>query len=174
LALAALVSAVVLVIRARRAGRAASTTSRRFAWGAVTTIGGVVAGLGVILVVANVQGAVAPMSSVLSFLPLSGRSPELIDAVTDLNASIGSGHPTSTATAIVRDFATYHAVVAVLLAVVTVLAGVATFRVSRARRWGSVVVLAAVVTIFGVLTLANTSTAFAPTPALRSFLSGVA
>ena len=172
--MAALVSAIVLVTRAWRARRAASTIARRFAWAAVTTIGSLVAALSVIVVVANVQGAVAPMSSVLSFLPFSGRSPALVNAVTDLNASIGSGNPTSTATAIVRDFATYHAVVAVLLALVTVLAGVATVRVARARRWGSVAVLAATMSIFAVLTLANTSTAFAPTPALQSFLSSVA
>jgi len=174
LAVAALVSASVLVTRAWRARRAASTSARRFAWAAVTAIGGLVAALSVLVVVANVQGAFAPMSSVLSFLPWSGRSPALVDAVTALNASIGSGHPTSTATAIVRDFATYHAVVAVLLTLVTVLAGVATVRVTRARRWRSVVVLAATMTVFAVLTLANTSTALAPAPALQSFLSGVA
>ena len=174
LALAALVSAVVLVSRARRARRATSTTARRLAWASVTTVGSLVAALSVVLVLANVQGAVAPMSSVLSFLPMSGKSPELVNAVTDLNASIGSGHPTSTAAAIIRDFATYHAVVAVLLALVTVLAGVATVPVARARRWGSVVGLAATVSIFAVLTLANASTAVAPTPALQSFLAGVA
>ena len=142
LASAALVSAMVLVTRAWRARGAASTIARRFAWTAVTAIGSVFAALSGILVVAKVQGALAPMSSVLSFLPLSGRSPALVDAVTALNTSIGSGHPTSTATAIVRDFAMYHAVVAVLLALVTVLAGVATVRVTRNRRWGSVVLLA--------------------------------
>jgi hypothetical protein len=174
LALAALVSAIVLATRAWRARRDASTTPRRFAWAGVTSIGSLFAALSAVLVVANVQGAVAPMSSVLSFLPMSGRSPALVNAVTGLNTSIGSGHPTSTATAIVRDFATYHAVVAVLLALVTVLAGIATVRVTRARRWGSGVLLAATVTILAVLTLANTSTAFAPAPALQSFLSGVA
>jgi hypothetical protein len=174
LALAALVTATVLVIRARRARRASSSAARRFAWAAATALGGLVAALSVVLVVANVQGAFAPLSSVLSFLPSSGRSPALVDAVTALDASIGSGHPTSTASAIVSDFAAYHAVVAVLLALVAVLAGIATVRVARARRWGPVAVLAATVTIVAVLAAANTSTALAPTPALQSFLSGIA
>jgi hypothetical protein len=174
LALAALMSAIVLVTRARRARGAASTSARRFAWATVTAIGSLVAALSVVLVVANVQGSFAPLSSVLSFLPSSGRSPALAEAVTALNASIGSDHPTSTAAAIVRDFAAYHVVAAVLLALVTVLAGVATVRVARARRWGSVVALTATMAIVAVLTVANCSTAFAPAPALQSFLSGVA
>jgi hypothetical protein len=174
LAAAAVVSAVALLARTRRAGRDTSTTARRAAWSAVTAAVSLVAALGVILVVANVQGAFAPMSSVLSFLPSSRRSPALVDAVTALEASIGSGHPTSTAAAIVRDFAGYHAVVAVLLALLTVLAAVATIRVVRARRWRSAVVLAATMTVVAVLTLANISTAVAPAPALRSFLSSVA
>ncbi len=174
LALAALVSAVALVTRARRARRAASTTARRFAWATVTAVGSLVAALGVVLVVANVQGSFAPLSSVLSFLPSSGRSAALVDAVSALDASIGSGHPTATAAAIVRDFAAYHVVVAVLLALVTVLAGVATVRTTRARRWGPAVALAATVTILAVLTAANTSTALSPVPALQSFLSSVA
>ncbi|MFN8155949.1 MAG: hypothetical protein U0R68_00915 [Candidatus Nanopelagicales bacterium] len=173
LALAALVPAVVLVARARRARRAASTTARRSAWAAVTVLGSLVAALSVVLVVANVQGAFAPLSSVLSFLPSSARSPALVDAVTALDASIRSGHPTSTAAAIVRDFAAYHAVVAVLLALLTVVAAVAAVRVVRARRWGSAVVLVATVGVVAVLTAANTGTALAPAPALQSFLSSV-
>lgn len=174
LALAALVSASMLVTRAWRARRATSTFARRLAWTAVTGIGGVVAALSVVLVVANVQGTVAPLSSVLSFLPFSGRSPALAKAATALNSSIGSGHPTSTASAIVRDFATYHAVVAVLLALITVIAGVATVRVARGRRWASLVVLASTMMILAILTTANASTAVAPAPALQSFLAGVA
>ncbi len=174
LALAALVSAIALVSRTRRARRAVSTTALRFAWASASVVGGGVAALSAVLVVANVQGSFAPLSSVLSFLSSGGRNPALSDAVTALDASIGSGHPTSTAAAIVRDFAAYHVVVAVLLALVAVLAGVATVRATRARRWGSVVVLAATATIVAVLTAANISTALAPAPALQSFLSGVA
>lgn len=174
LAFAALIAAGVVVIRAWRAMRVASTAARKFGWATVVAGGGLVAALTVTLVVANVQGALAPLSSVLSFLPLSGRSSSLADAVAALNASIGSSQPAPTATAIVRDFATYHAVVALLLALVTILAAVTTVRVARARRWGSAIALAATVTIFGVLTIANTGTAFAPAPALQSFLSGVA
>ncbi len=174
LALAALVPAVALVTRARRAGRAASTTAARVAWASASAVGGAVAVLSAVLVVANVQGSFAPLSSVLSFLPSSGRNPALSHAVTSLETSIGSGHPTAAAAAIVRDFAAYHVVVAVLLALVAVLAGVATVRATRARRWGSVVVLAGASAIVAVLTVANISTALAPAPALQSFLSGVA
>lgn len=174
LAAAALVSAVLLVRRTWRAGRTTPTRARRAASAVVTAFGGVVAALSAIVVVANVQGAVAPLSSVLSFLPSSGRSPALTDAATALDASIGSDHPTATATAIVRDFATYHAVVAVLLGLVTVLIAAAAVRVARDRRWGPVVALAATMTVVAVLTAANTGTALAPAPALQSFLSGVA
>jgi hypothetical protein len=174
LALAALVPAVVLVARASRAGRAAPTWASRLAWLIVTVCAGLVATLGVLLVVANVQGAFAPLSSVLSFLPLSDGGPALAGTAQALGASIGSGHPTSTASAIVRDFAAYHAVAAVLLALVAVVAGVAAVRVTRARRWGPAVLLTTAVAVAAVLTVANTGTAFAPAPALRSFLAGVA
>jgi hypothetical protein len=174
LACAALIASSVVVARAWRAGRVASTRGRRFGWAAVAAGGGLVASLAVVLVVANVQGAFAPLSSVLSFLPFSGRSPSLTDAVTALNASIGSSQPTPTAAAIVRDFATYHAVVAVLMALVTVLAAVMTARVARDRRWGSAAAFVATMAILAVLTIANTGTAFAPAPALQSFLSAVA
>ena len=173
LALAALLPAGVLVARAWRARRTESTRARRFAWAAVTAAGSLVAGLMVLLVVANVQGAVAPLSSVLSFLPFSDRSPALVDAVTALDASIGSAHPSTTAAAIVRDFAAYHAVVAVLLALLTLVAGVATVRATRARRWGSATVVAAAMAAVALLTVANIGTALAPAPALRSFLSSV-
>jgi hypothetical protein len=174
LALAALVPALALVTRASRAGRAASSRARRCAWVTVTAVASLVAALGAVLVVANVQGAIAPLSSVLSFLPLSDGSPGLVDTAAALEASVGSAHPTSTASAIVRDFAAYHAVAALLLALVAVLAGVAALRVARARRWGPAVLLAATVAIVAVLTVANTGTAFAPTAALQSFLSSVA
>ena len=174
LACGALLVSIVVVTRGYRARRAAPTSAGRVGWAAVVIGGGLVAALAVILVVANVQGAVAPLSSVLSFLPLSDGGPPLTEAVNALNANIGSGQPTPTATAIVRDFATYHAVVAVLLALTTVLAGITTVRVIGARRWGSTAALAATMTILAVLTIANTGTAFAPAPALQSFLSGVA
>jgi hypothetical protein len=164
----------LVVTHASRARRTSPTRARRFAWLAVTAVGSLMAALDVLLVVANVQGAVAPLSSVLSFLPSSGGSPALVDAVTALDASIGSGHPTPAAAAIVRDFAAYHAAAALLLALVAVLAGVATVRVTRTRRWGSAVLLAATTAILLVLTVANTGTAYAPSPALRSFLSTVA
>ena len=174
LAFAALVAAGVIVARAWRARRSAGTAARRFGWTAVAAVGGLVAALDVLLVVVNVQGAVAPLSSVLSFLPLSRGSTSLANAVEALNASIGSSQPTATATAVVRDFATYHAVVAVLLGLVTVLAAVMTVRVGRSRHWVPAAGLATAVLILAVLTLANTGTALAPTPALQSFLSGVA
>jgi hypothetical protein len=174
LSLAALITSSLLVARAWRARRGAPTRGRRFGWAVLASGGALVAAIAVVLVLANVQGALAPLSSLLSFLPLSGRSPHLTDAVTALNASIGSTQPTPTATAIVRDFAVYHAVVAVLMAVVTVLVGAWAVRVACARRWGSAAVLTATVAIFALLTVANTGTAFAPAPALQSFLTGVA
>lgn len=174
LACAALVASIIVIVRARRAGRIASTRGRRLGWMAVAASGCAAALLAVVLVLANVQGAVAPLSSVLSFLPYSGRNQALNDAVTALNASVGSGQPTPTASAIVGDFATYHAVVAVLMAIVAVSAALMTVRVARDRRWGATTALVATVAIFAVLTIANTSTAMAPVPALQSFLSGVA
>jgi hypothetical protein len=174
LALAALVPAVVLVARASRARRAAATRTRRWAWLVAASVAGLAMTLDVLLLVANVQGSVAPVSSVLSFLPFSDGGPGLAGTAQALGASIGSGHPTSTASALVRDFAAYHAVAALLLALVAVVAGVAAVRVTRARRWGSAVLLAATVAVVAVLTVANIGTALAPAPALRSFLADVA
>lgn len=173
LAFAALIAASLTVTHAWHARRVASQRSHRLGWVTVAAGGGLVAALTLVLVLANVQGAFAPLSSVLSFLPLSGRSPTLTDVITALNTSIGSGQPTATAAAIVRDFAAYHAVVAVLMAVVTVLAALMTLRVVRRRRWGASAALVATMGAFAVLTIANTSTALAPAPALQSFLTGL-
>ncbi|WP_418060283.1 hypothetical protein [Pimelobacter simplex] len=112
----------------------------------------------VVLVIANVQGAIAPVSSLLSMLPA--------DAV----SAAADARGTTAFDGLVHDFAVYHAVVAVLAgatAVVLVVMGVRSWR--RRGRPTAVVALSAAV-LLGVVALANTTTTMDPEPALVGFL----
>ncbi|NHA00531.1 hypothetical protein G5V59_12205 [Nocardioides sp. W3-2-3] len=138
-ALAALLL-VVLVAALRR--------SRGVARGAVVGL----AGLALVVVLANLQGMVAPVSSLLSMLPG--------DAARTVLATDG----TPGFAGLVDDFATYHLAMVVLAGIAAL--GLAVVAV-RTRRW--VPATAAVVLL--VVTYANITTVADPGPALRAFLA---
>lgn len=139
-ALLATVLLAVLVAAARR--------TRGVVRGAVVAL----AGLALVVVLANLQGAVAPVSSLLSMLPG--------EAAQEVLASDG----TPGFAALVDDFATYHLAM-VVLAGLTALA----LAVTAARTRRPVLGLAAAVLL--VVTVANATTVADPAPALRAFLA---
>ncbi len=141
-------------------------------------------------VMANIQGAVAPFSSVTSMLPLGTPGGQLADAVGEIRQGLAhypdtSGRNTAALQVMVDDFGRYHAVLAVmasLVAVVLVGLSVTAWRRFAAadrsdgrtrRTMGWFGVLAALVALaFVVVAVANTGTAADPAPALLGFYEG--
>ncbi|MXS74482.1 hypothetical protein FDM98_07385 [Microbacterium sp. TL13] len=159
--------------RAVRAG----TLLPRAAWIAAGVLGASLPVLVLLIVVANVQGAVAPLSSVMSFLPI-GTSPEVVTVRAELAAGV-YGPVTS---ALVADFRTYHAALVVCLSVVIVGLGasVAWMLVRRARAprdrrlvrrslASAAVALTLLAGALGLILLANLSTVLDTAPALAGF-----
>lgn len=173
LATGVLVASAGLVAQVWRARRASAQRWRRFGLLLASVAGGGLFLLSLVVVIANVQGAVAPLSSVLSFLPANESDVGFASAVTSLRDSLSSPQPSAGAMAIVSDFSIYHVVVAVLLGATTLLAAGLAFQLLRAREWLATGMLVVVALTFALLTVANVGTALHPIPAFDSFLSGV-
>ncbi|MFE4502156.1 hypothetical protein ACFRFQ_20090 [Rhodococcus sp. NPDC056743] len=138
-----------------------------------------------VVLMANIQGALAPFSSLLSMLPLTGGEGDLGATLSDVRAQLAAGRTSPVIDMMNSDFGWYHAVMAVVAAVVAV-----TFLCSsalllrkyvrtdsadrRARRvlglFGILSVLLMLAT--GVTALANMGTAADPGPALVGFFDG--
>lgn len=172
LAAGALLSSATLTGYAWRAMRSSTHSRKRFTWLIVSGAGSAIALVTSLVVIANVQGALAPLSSVLSFLPSTGSDPDLARAVTDLRAIVAGTRAPSAM--VVGDFARYHAVVAVMLGLAAFLAVMLGARLLRHREWFAGGGAAVVAVAFTVLTFANAATAINPVPALDTFLRGVA
>lgn len=141
--------------------------------------------LSLLVLVANLQGALAPLSSVLGVMPLGAPTGDLAATVDRAREAVATASPSPAATTLLDDFTRYHVVMAVLGTLVTVvlLAGFAvvlrrrsrTARTERPRR--RVLAAAAVgmlllAAFFAVTTAANLGTARHPSAALVGFLGG--
>jgi hypothetical protein len=144
----------------------------------------------VAMVMANIQGAVAPVSSLLSMLPFHTSDRQLTDAFGQIRQGLAAYPSAGDRTPpplqmMVSDFARYHATLAVLATIVAlVLAGMSvvawrrfaqTGSSERRMRYahGSLGVLWALVSL-GVIVVdvANIGTAMDPAPALLAFFNG--
>lgn len=162
----------------------------RLALASAAAVTSVLALVSLAAVMANIQGAVAPFSSVTSMLPLGTPGGQLAGAVGEIRQGLAhypdtSGRNAAALQVMVDDFGRYHAVLAVMASVVAVvLAGLsvtawrrfaATDRADgRTRRtMGWFGVLSALVALaFIVVAVANTGTAADPAPALLGFYEG--
>lgn len=141
-------------------------------------------------VMANVQGALAPFSSVTSMLPLGTPGGPLAGAVGEIRQGLAhypdtNGRNTAVLRVMVDDFGRYHAVLAVLASVVAVvLAGLsvtawrgfakvdaADGRTRRTMAWFGVLSALLGLALI-VVAVANTGTAADPAPALLGFYGG--
>lgn len=177
----------ILLATVWRASTDAGSRARR--WG-LALLGVGASGLAVVsllLVVANLQGAVAPLSSVLGLLSFADPGGPLEPAVQQARQVLGSGASTPAAQVLRGDFARYHAVMAVLGTAVTVaLIGGALVlwrrrtHTARTQRWWRRVLAAGgtglllLAGAFALITAANISTALHPSAALLAFLAGSA
>jgi hypothetical protein len=170
-----------------RAGRLrpATTTAAVVTGSAVTTL----AFGSVVVVLATIQGALAPFSSLVSLLPVGHGDPTLTESVGqiqhDLSEHRALPHTPATLGAIIDDFQRYHAVLAAQAAILAVvLIGLSMLMWRRAPAAGravprakpllrllaiAFVLLTAIVLVVGA---ANVSTALNPDPALRLVFGG--
>ena len=76
-----------------------------------------------LILMANIQGAISPLSSVMGLLPMDGSVPE----VAEVQEQFAAGTTTPVLDALISDFRAYHAVVvvgSVIMAVVVVAADI--------------------------------------------------
>lgn len=167
--LAALLSIVLAALATRlwrrRSAGVATATATAGAFGAA------------LLLMANVQGAVAPLSSVLTLLPSAADDPAVGLAKAQVAQQLQArGTPRPALAHLISDFGTYHAVLAVsavVLACVTLVLSVVAGRsfMTTARR--AMALTSAVFAIVGicvfVLAAANIGSAVNPADALLLF-----
>lgn len=186
-ALAALLLVVLVFLGSRTWGVYTRTTTavRRVGVGALAVAEGLLALLALVVTVANLQGAVAPLSSALGLLPVGTSEPALAQTTDEIRQALASGTPGPALKALLADFTRYHVAMAVLGTLVTVglLAAAVTLWLRRARipapapRGRGLVAIAAVTLLataafFAVVTAGNVSTVADPAPALLAFFEG--
>ncbi len=185
LAAALLVAAVLLLIRVWRAAADAPGRGRRWAFALIGVVTTSLATLALLVLVANVQGAVAPLSSVLGVLPLTAPSGQLADTVGQIRHSLALGEQSPAGDALLHDFTVYHAVMVALGALVTTGLVYIALMVWRRRRrmprddprWRRLLMTSCLASLalgafFALTAAANFSTAVNPAPALLGFFAG--
>jgi type II secretory pathway component PulF len=179
---------VVLVLLGRRTWGAytrTTTAGRRVAVGGLAAAEGLLALLALLVTVANLQGAVAPLSSALGLLPLGAPDPALARTTEEIRQALAGGTPGPALQSLLADFTRYHVAMVVLGALVTagLLASAVALWRRRVRmpaahpRGRGLLALAAgalllTAAFFAVVTAGNASTVADPAPALLAFFHG--
>lgn len=180
---------VLIAAGVRLAGRQAAAVGwRRGSLAAAGLLLVAGAAVSLLIVVANVQGAVAPLASVLTFLPVGGADPDVAAASARLAGELRQGPLDPAGAALLADFRLYHLVLVACVAVVGTGLAIglgAVVRARRARRRATpdtgartgalsvtAVVLAGGMAFFLLVGAANLTTALDPAPALAAFLDG--
>ncbi|WP_157225995.1 hypothetical protein [Rhodococcus sp. AW25M09] len=160
---------------------AADRRGRRWALGTFGALGALASLVALLIVVANIQGSVAPLSSVVSFLPTDGSDQAVATTADRITAELRTGASTPVLDALVSDFRVYHAAVVVSAGLTTLLllaGGIAVWRRSRLdkneRRLRGITatVMLLLALSFGVVAAANLSTVIDPASALLAFFAG--
>lgn len=189
LLLAVLIALGVLLRKAYlRAG--GLTAGRRAALASAGAVVTAFALFSLAMVMANVQGAVAPFSSLLSMLPLHAPGGELAGTLDEIRRQL-AGYPDAGGATpppvevMVSDFGRYHAVPAVAATAVALTAvaisaaswrrfaaAAASERRTRRLFRSSGLLWALLAAIVAVIAVANTATTADPAPALLAFFEG--
>ncbi|ADG79546.1 Integral membrane protein OS=Tsukamurella paurometabola (strain ATCC 8368 / DSM / CCUG 35730/ CIP 100753 / JCM 10117 / KCTC 9821 / NBRC 16120 / NCIMB 702349/ NCTC 13040) OX=521096 GN=Tpau_2948 PE=4 SV=1 [Tsukamurella paurometabola] len=125
-----------------------------------------------VALIANVQGAVAPLSSAFSLVGdrFAETDGELAAALGTMRGQLAGGECSPAVGALVDDFTWYHLVLAVMAGALTIVMlayGVVDGRRNR-RRWAGATLAGAAAA--AVVTAANISTALQPVPGLLGFV----
>lgn len=185
--LAALLLAVLLPLGARiwNSYVRATHRGRRLLLGAAGVGHAAITVLALLMLVANIQGTIAPLSSALGLMPLRRPDPALADTLTQVRHGLASGTQPPALEALVNDYARYHAALAVVATLVTIALLALAVRMWRRRTrlarsearhrrvlfTGAVSVLL-LAAFFAIITAANLSTVAHPAPALLGFFNG--
>jgi hypothetical protein len=178
---AALLVALVVAVRQLLVTHARESSRVRRAGLAALGVAATLATPVILLVLlANIQGAIAPLSSVMGLLPMNPLSP----ALEQVREHFDAGTTTPVLTSLVDNFRSYHAAMTACAAIAAfgvVAADIALWiRVfdmpaseKRARRTSLTIALAlpALALFLFVVTLANASTVVDTAPALASFFT---
>lgn len=193
-----LLVAIMLAVRLWRAllGAGARSAATRIGLASAWLLAALLTAGSVLLLMANIQGSIAPLSSAITLLPFHTSDSALSTAFAQIrndltgysNAGAGAHHP-PIVVRLVDDSGTYHAVIAVLTAIVLlviVALSVTVWRRFRAtaktgssddrrtRRllaaFGTMLAVTAAATL--LVCVANTGTAADPAPALLGLFQG--
>lgn len=187
----AILAAALVVVLARLGSRtwtaytSATTAARKVAAGMLAAATAVLGMVALLILVANLQGAIAPLSSALGLLPMGTPDPALAGTVSQVRHDLATGVGSPALAVLVHDFSAYHVAMAGIGALTTAgLLATAVFLWRRRRRLtagrqpgrqllASVAVAAvAFAAFFAVVTAANLSTSAHPAPALLGFFEG--
>lgn len=161
---------------ARTTGRAA-----RAAIAVVGVVGAPLAPFVLLVMLANAQGAIVPLSSVMRLLPMSGA----VEEVAEIREHFAAGTTTPVLDVLVADFAEYHAALVVAAAIAAV--AVVVVDIALWIRWSRIprenvrlrrvtatvaVVLPTLVPLLLFLMVVNGFTALDAAPALAAFYEG--
>lgn len=180
-----LVVLIPLGVRLWTAYAGAVRRGRRLLLGVAGVVHAAVTVLALLVLVANIQGAVAPLSSALGLMPMTNPDPALAEALTQVRHGLATGQQSAALDALVQDYARYHAALAVVGTAVTLILLTVAVRMWRRRAQlarserrprrvlltGAVGVLL-LAAFFAVTTAANLSTVAHPAPALLGFFNG--
>lgn len=125
-----------------------------------------------ILVISNIQGAFAPLSSALSFLPADKSDQTFMKEIEYIKSNLGSNNPTELASAIAHDFSTYHAVIAVIFCLTCILLMRLVAKSALLRNYYLGLTYGSLLLGSVLLAIANIGTSIQPVPALIGFLEG--
>lgn len=185
---AALAAALLLVLahlgsRVWAAYTQAATAASRMVVGALALTTGMAATIALVVLVANVQGSIAPMTSAWGLLPVG--SPTLDPTFAEVRQALAAETSNPALEVLVRDFTRYHQAMAALggLTAVGLLAAAVAFwrrrsrQVAPPRRGRHLLAAASLAGVllsgfFAVVAAANVSTSARPIPALMTFFAG--
>lgn len=180
-ALALLIGLLLTGHQVWRAYARVNAPAARAAIALVGIAGAPIAAFVLLIVMANIQGALAPLSSVMGLLPMDGSVPE----VAQVREQFAAGTISPVLETLIGDFRVYHLALVVIAAVAAVI--VVTADVVLWTRWSRMprqdvrlrrvtATIAAVLPTFAVLLLfimvVNLSTVADTAPALAAFFGG--
>lgn len=122
---------------------------------------------------ANIQGSISPLSSLISFLPANVRDSSFNQSVDNLRASLQNSESSSFTSSVLRDFSIYHLSIALIFGVATIYLFKNVYSFTRAKRYSSAFGIAALGIGFLLLGIANAGTGLNPVPAFDVFLSNI-
>lgn len=125
-----------------------------------------------LILAANIQGSVAPLSSIISFLPANEHDYRLNESVQKLRLDLLNGDPNAFASSVLRDFSIYHLTTTVIFGIASLYLFKNLYLSVKNRNLSTIFVAGILGIGFLLLGVANLGTTLHPIPAFNGFLSG--